>query len=159
MADTPTQLNPTGLADLATRIKALHAQVIDSAKNVVRRAIEAGSALIEAKRQVGHGGWLQWLEEHCEVSDRTAEAYMKLAHNRQKLEPIFAVAANMTLTQALRAIKDKPDKGTDGSMGKYEKAQTALLKKLQQLPAEDKADAVQRTIAALNEAAAMIKKG
>src|SRR5262249_60900586 len=79
MADT-VQLKPNAdaLTDLATRIKSLHAQVLDAGKNVVRKAIEAGVALIEAKRQVGHGNWLRCLKENCELSERTAEVYMSV---------------------------------------------------------------------------------
>ena len=110
------------LADLVTRIKSLHSQVIENGKNVIRKAIDAGNALIDAKRQVGHGNWLKWLKENCELSDRTAEVYMTCARNRQRLETIIAAAANMTLAQALREIKpSKPDKG-DGAMSKYNKA-------------------------------------
>lgn len=158
MAEAPIPIpNATALADLATRINTLHAQVIDAGKNMVQRAISAGSALIDAKRQVGHGSWLRWLEENCEVSDRTAEAYMKLASNRQKLDAISAAAANMTLAQALRAIQDKPGKG-EGSMGKYEKAKATLISKLRNLEPEDVEDAAQRTITALQEVATEMKK-
>jgi len=68
----PTALKPNAdpLADLATRIKSLHAQVLDAGKNVVRKAIEAGVALIDAKRQVGHGNWLRWLRDNCEYDAR-----------------------------------------------------------------------------------------
>src|SRR5262249_10854 len=75
---TAMKSNADPLADLATRIKSLHAQVLDAGKNVVRKAIEAGVALIEAKRQVGHGNWLRWLKENCELSERTAEVYMSV---------------------------------------------------------------------------------
>jgi hypothetical protein len=159
MADSVQQMksNADPLADLATRIKTLHAQVLDAGKNVVRKAIEAGVALIEAKRQVGHGNWLRWLRENCDLSERTAEVYMECARNRQKLEAKIAAAANMTLGQALREIKQKPDKDGDGAMGKYEKARVALIKKLPELPPEDVEDAAQRTITKLQEAVAAMK--
>jgi hypothetical protein len=155
----PTALKPNAdpLADLATRIKSLHAQVLDAGKNVVRKAIEAGVALIDAKRQVGHGNWLRWLRDNCELSERTAEVYMECARNRQKLEAIIAGAANMTLAKALREIKPNLDKGNDGAMGKYEKARAALIKKLAELPPEDVEDAAQRTITELQEAVAAMK--
>jgi hypothetical protein len=145
---TVTEMKSAGdpLADLATRIKSLHAQVVDAGKNVVRKAIEAGIALIEAKRQVGHGQWLKWLKENCELSDRTAEVYMECARNRQRLEAIIAAAANMTLAGALREIKPKSGKGKDGALGKYDKAQTTLIKTLRQLQPDDVEEAAQRTI-------------
>jgi hypothetical protein len=159
MADTVQQMNSNAdpLADLATRIKSLHAEVLDAGKNVVRKAIEAGVALIDAKRQAGHGNWLRWLKDNYELSERTAEVYVECARNRQKLEAIIAGAANMTLAQALREIKPKFDKGNDGAMGKYEKARAALIKRLAELPPEDVEDAAQRTITELQEAMAVMK--
>jgi hypothetical protein len=155
----PTQLKPTGdpLADLGTRIKSLHTQIVDAAKNVVRRAIDAGTALIDAKKQVGHGKWLRWLKEECELSERTAEVYMTCARNRQLLEAIIAAAANMTLAQALQAIKPKPDESKDGAMGKYAKARAALIRKLGELLPEDAEDAAQRTIVELQAAVEAMK--
>lgn len=161
MADV-TELKPSGdpLADLATRIKTYHVAVKDAAKNVVEKAIAAGTLLKEAKDKVGHGKWLLWLEENCELSERTAENYIKIANNRHKLDALKSAAnANLTLARALQAIKDDHgNEGGLGAMGKYKKAQATLIKKLRQLPAEDMVDAAQRTIAELNEAAATMKK-
>src|SRR5262249_39349158 len=143
--------NADPLADLAARIKSLHAQVLDAGKNVVRKAIEAGVALIDAKRQVGHGNWLRWVRDNCELSERTAEVYMECARNRQKLEAIIATAANMTLAQALREIKPtRGGRGDEGALGKYQKAQASLIKKLRGSEPDDVEEAAQRTIAELN---------
>jgi hypothetical protein len=68
------ELQSEPLADLATRIKAAHAAV----GTALKHALEAGNLLIEAKRLVRHGEWLSWVEEHCEISERTAQAYMQL---------------------------------------------------------------------------------
>jgi hypothetical protein len=35
--------------------------------------------LIEAKDQVGHGGWGKWLRKNFDLSHDTASAYMRLA--------------------------------------------------------------------------------
>ena len=48
-------------------------------------AINAGRLLIEAKAQLAHGQWLPWLEDHCQVSERTAQAYMQCARGIAKL--------------------------------------------------------------------------
>ena len=155
----PTALKPNAdpLADLATRIKSLHAQVLDAGKNVVRKAIEAGVALIDAKRQVGHGNWLRWLRDNCELSERTAEVYMECARNRQKLEAIIATAANMTLAAALREIKPTSDRAEDGAMGKYEKARIALIKKLSALAPDDIEEAAERTVRELQAVVAAVR--
>jgi hypothetical protein len=153
----PTQLNAAaaanpaaGLTDLAAKIKTLHSQVVDAGKGVVRKAIDAGLALIQAKAQVPHGSWLKWLKDNCSLSERTAEDYMAIARNRQKAEAIIATVANMTLGQVLRNIKGKSEAaGGAGSLSRYEKAQTALIKSLGKLPSEDVVEAAESTIDAL----------
>jgi Protein of unknown function (DUF3102) len=157
MSETvPFQPSGNPLAGLATKIRECHKQVVDAGKNIVRKAIDAGEALIEAKRQVGHGNFGRWVKDNCELSERTAEVYMECARNRQKLAAIIAATANMTLAAALRAIKDKP-KGDDGSLGKYEKARASLIKRLRGLSPDDIEDAANGTIAELQAVVAAIK--
>ena len=74
-----------------------------------------GAALNEAKAKVGHGKWLAWLKENCpDISDRTAERYMKLAGGKAKLEKKlqdpakFDIMSDLTINEALRLI-DEPD--------------------------------------------------
>ena len=74
------------LADLAARILTEHRAVSTALKESVRHAIAAGELLIEAKNQVPHGGWLPWLQEHCTMSERTAQLYMRVAKNRTEIE-------------------------------------------------------------------------
>jgi hypothetical protein len=64
---------------LAAEIRIAHAGVEAAAKTAAERAIEAGNALLEAKELVNHGEWLPWLKEHCELPERTAQFYMKIA--------------------------------------------------------------------------------
>jgi Protein of unknown function (DUF3102) len=57
-----------------------------SLKESVRHAITAGELLIEAKRQLSHGRWLPWLRDHCTISERTAQLYMRVAKSRTEIE-------------------------------------------------------------------------
>jgi Protein of unknown function (DUF3102) len=70
----------------------------------VEHAIGAGGLLIEAKKKIGHGEWLPWLENNCELARRTAQAYMQLA--RLPAEKRKAVA-HLPVEKALVAIRDK----------------------------------------------------
>lgn len=74
------------LPDLAARIKAEHQAVSLALKESVRHAIAAGELLIEAKGMVEHGQWLPWLRDHCTISERTAQLYMRVAKNRTEIE-------------------------------------------------------------------------
>jgi hypothetical protein len=88
------------LADIAVRINEAHDQVSASARSTIEAAMEAGRLLIQAKDQVGHGGWLPWLKANTSVSERTAQAYMKLARDLPK----SAVTADLTLDGALKLL-------------------------------------------------------
>ncbi len=89
------------LADLAHRIKAEHTAVAESLKDGVRHAIAAGELLIEAKDQVPHGQWLPWLREHCSLSERTCQLYMRVAKNRAEIEKRNGVAdLDLSLNEA-----------------------------------------------------------
>jgi hypothetical protein len=67
------KLSKHSLADLAARIKAEHHAVGLSARQTLRHALAAGDLLLEAKQIVGHGGFGDWLRDHCEVSQRSAQ--------------------------------------------------------------------------------------
>jgi hypothetical protein len=74
------------LVDLAARIKAEHEAVSAALKESVRHAIVAGELLIEAKGKLAHGQWLPWIQDHCTISERTAQLYMRVAKNRVEIE-------------------------------------------------------------------------
>jgi Protein of unknown function (DUF3102) len=96
------------LADLAACIRSEHEAVCQSARQTLQHAIKAGELLLEAKRLVGHGPWSQWLDEHCDVSQRSAQAYMRLAKNRTVLAKAQS-SADLTIDQALQVLaKPKP---------------------------------------------------
>ena len=103
------------LSQLATKAKEAHEIVVNAPRVVLQHAITAGAALNEAKAKVGHGKWLAWLKDICpDISDRTADRYMKLADGKAKLEKKlqdpakFDIVSNLTINEALRLI-DEPD--------------------------------------------------
>lgn len=63
----------------------------------------AGEMLLEAKAQVQHGEWMQWVQRNFSLSRTTAATYMKLAE-RMKLH---ASVKFETLSEAR-----EPDRGT-----------------------------------------------
>lgn len=64
---------------LAIRINEQQARIEQAWGMTLELAKEAGEMLIEAKRVVGHGNWLPWIEASCHVSASMAEKYMKVA--------------------------------------------------------------------------------
>ena len=77
------------LDDLATRIRTEHAAVSIALKQSLEHAMVAGDLLIEAKRQVSHGEWLPWLSDHCMISERTAQLYMRVATLSSNVRKLF----------------------------------------------------------------------
>ncbi|MEY4967242.1 MAG: hypothetical protein RL274_2825 [Pseudomonadota bacterium] len=63
------------LAILAGQIRADH----DDAESAVRHGIRAGEDLVEAKALLTHGASLPWLTAYAGFSERTAQAYMRVA--------------------------------------------------------------------------------
>jgi hypothetical protein len=80
------QAGDNSLPDLAARIRVEHEAVSAALKESVRHAIAAGELLIEAKGLLGHGRWLPWLRDHCTISERTAQLYMRVAKNQGEIE-------------------------------------------------------------------------
>ena len=77
-----------------------HADVQEAAKTAAERAIDAGNALIEAKRLCNHGEWLPWLRENCALAERTAQLYMKVAKSGLG----SATIADLGLNAAAQAV-------------------------------------------------------
>jgi hypothetical protein len=89
------------LVDLAERIRVEHEATSAALKSSVEHAMTAGDLLLEAKAQVKHGQWPPWLTEHCAMSERTAQLYMRIAKNRATIEGnIRNGVADLTLGQA-----------------------------------------------------------
>lgn len=97
----PAQPGDNSLPDLAARIRAAHQAVGEAMKH----AIAAGELLAEAKSKVPHGDWLLWLEANCEMSERTAQGYMRIARELARLEPAKAQrVADLSVRDALRSL-------------------------------------------------------
>jgi phage N-6-adenine-methyltransferase len=110
------------LADLAARIKIEHEAYGAAARKGVEHAMAAGDLLLEAKAQLGrHGQWLPWLKEHCALSERTAQLYMRLARKRSEIEGKYESVADLTLRAAASSLApDDPDDTADAGTGKNE---------------------------------------
>ena len=106
-------------------------------------ALAAGALLIEAKKQVAHGEWENWLESNCQVAPRTAQSYMRLFKQLPLLEDSKAQrVADLPLREVMRAIATDPAKP---SQPRYSDVRLA------------KKDDAERAVTALNKSAAALK--
>jgi hypothetical protein len=69
----------------------------------LRHAITAGEKLIEAKTLVRHGEWLPWLEANFPGGRSTAQLYMQLARNAQRVGHLASVREAMAALTEPRA--------------------------------------------------------
>jgi len=96
----------TPLDDLAARIRAEHQAAAAVLERGLQHAITAGRLLIEAKAQTSHGGWIAWLKNNCEMSLRTAQAYMRVASAIGKDDSKAQRVAHLTFRDALNELAE-----------------------------------------------------
>jgi Protein of unknown function (DUF3102) len=102
------------LAKHASEIRTLNRRTIGD-------IIETGKHLIAAKKLVGHGGWLAWIDREFGWSDRTARRYIEFAEAVGKsanladlnvpISGLFLLAAEDTPTEVIRAIAERCEAG------------------------------------------------
>lgn len=66
--------------------------------------IEIGKRLLEAKAQLSHGEWLPWLRDRVDLSERSAQNFMRLAREYSKSAEIADLGASKAL--ALLALPE-----------------------------------------------------
>lgn len=89
------------LAELAAKANEEAARGDAAVKHSMKHYRAAGEALLAAKARVGHGKWLKWLAENFHYSQVTANKYMQLADNPDKVKP------GSNLTQAMRELAEE----------------------------------------------------
>jgi hypothetical protein len=104
-AELPASATAASLGELATTIRVADQGVAQTAAYVIELALTAGDALLKAKVKIGHGNWLFYLKNQCDLSEDRAERYMRIARGRTVLEANSARMRNLSLTAALKLIE------------------------------------------------------
>jgi hypothetical protein len=133
------------LPQLAKRIRKSMGRVVKGAVDSVRAAMDAGDDLIMAKDKVGHGGWMNWLEKNCALSDRTARQYMQLAEGREYIEQqikdvtelacnanfSLGFSANFTIARAIGVLQARENiattSGGKATIGPKQRRETQVV--------------------------------
>lgn len=102
--DIVPEAKSAAVADLAERINEAHGRAVEHAGKALDHALECGRMLLEAKRAIPHGGWLPWLRENVSFSERTAQAYMRLAERPAAIERMRAEGENLSVRDALKKL-------------------------------------------------------
>lgn len=66
----------------------LHAEIGESFRMSVKKAIRIGELLTSIKQRIGHGQWGSWVEENLPFSQRSAERYMALTAVQIKIDSL-----------------------------------------------------------------------
>jgi Protein of unknown function (DUF3102) len=103
---TGVEISPdVKLSNLAAEINREHAAAEDCASKAVDHARNCGGLLLAAKKAVGHGEWLAWLDANVRVKPRMAQNYMRLACDLPQLGSEDAKrVAFLPIRQALEYI-------------------------------------------------------
>ncbi len=90
-------ITPPRLAVLADEIRVEVAAAEADWQSAVQHAITAGARLIEAKGIVNHGEWLPWVEANFPGSEATAQRYMQLARNPERVRDLPSIRGAIAL--------------------------------------------------------------
>jgi hypothetical protein len=101
--DDEGEVVPATLPALAEQANLHHFAAETRARSALVSAWRSGDALLKAKKQIGHGGFMAWLGDNFDGSERNARNYMALAKSAGSadLNPGQSIAA------ALRAIRQR----------------------------------------------------
>jgi hypothetical protein len=100
-----SSVNPADDLDtLATKIRDALQVAQSGMRTAVRFTLDAGDALNAAKKQVPEGGWGRWLKDHCFLSQRTAQVYMRLANHRDEIETKLMEIPDLSVRVARKFI-------------------------------------------------------
>lgn len=79
-------------------IETITEDILDLKRTAGEAILDIGARLIEAKGMLSHGEWLPWLNERVELSERTAQKFMKLAREWSNPSALADLGATKALT-------------------------------------------------------------
>jgi hypothetical protein len=91
------------LNELAARVRKAQAGFVATTSSAVLYAIEAGQALIAAKKLAPHGQWGKFLKV-CGIGERQAERYMRLARLVEANPTCKSDLVNLTIETGIKKL-------------------------------------------------------
>lgn len=108
------------LEEIAGEINRQH----EAGSKAVARGLEhwkvTGQLLLDAKRQVGHGGWGKWLKANCKFGYMQAGRYMRLAKHLLVCSPKSNLEECTNILEAMEIISDAKPKPKPAPAGEPE---------------------------------------
>jgi hypothetical protein len=90
-------------------LKTIGTELQTALKDERENLFHIGELLIEAKAQLEHGGWLQWLKENFGASHATASNYMNAAKLAAKFPTVRSLKLRATALYLISKNVDDPD--------------------------------------------------
>lgn len=78
-------------------IDTVTSEILELKRTAGEAILDIGTRLIEAKGMLAHGEWLPWLNERVELSERTAQKFMKLAREWSNPNTLADLGASKAL--------------------------------------------------------------
>lgn len=102
--DDAEEAAPQQYAGEARGLEIITEEILFYKRQAGASIIEIGKRLNEAKAQLSHGEWLPWLRERVDLSERSAQNFMRLAREYSKNAEIADLGAGKAL--ALLALPE-----------------------------------------------------
>jgi hypothetical protein len=99
------------MSNLVPQIKAEYAKVLKAEGTALEHAIRCGELLIQAKGNMKHGEWAEWLGANIPeiAAVRTATQYIRLARNQDQIKlkaaEIGRTSADLSINQADKLLR------------------------------------------------------
>jgi hypothetical protein len=100
----PATIEPQELDMLASAIRAGLNTISSHLQSALRVALQVGEDLLNAQTQVAKGQWGHWLQQNCDLQERTAQLYKQLAENRELVETSLNINPDLSIRAARRLI-------------------------------------------------------
>jgi hypothetical protein len=88
---------------LVVAIRREHEAASAAARSALEHALECGRLLAQARADIPHGGWENYLRDVCGIAPRTGRLYLRLHEHRGRLEDRQRVAG-LTVREAARLV-------------------------------------------------------
>ena len=90
-------------------LEIIESEILIYKQQAGRSIIEIGKRLNEAKAQLNHGEWLPWLREKVDISERSAQDFMRLAKEYSKSAEIADLGASKALALLALPVSERSD--------------------------------------------------
>jgi hypothetical protein len=97
------------LPSIATEVRALHGAVRDHFRTTLNYARQAGDLLLVARKVVADGRWEKWLRDECQIDERNAQRYMRVARHWTEIEAQSDDSSLLSIDGALKLIAKPRD--------------------------------------------------